>query len=118
MNGLDLAKEVSCKKKYIWKNKKNKNYKIAAIDYGIKYNILNLLYKEDCSITIFPSDVSFDEILLFNPDGIFLSNGPGDPAAVTYAIDVIKKLITTNIPIFGICLGHQLFSPCFRRKNI
>ena len=110
MDGLDLAKEVSCKKKYTWKNKKNKNYKIAAIDYGIKHNILNLLYKENCSITIFPSDVSFDEILLFKPDGIFLSNGPGDPAAVTYAIDVIKKLITTNIPIFGICLGHQLLA--------
>ena len=61
MDCLNLAKEVSCKKKYIWKNKKNKNYKIAAIDYGIKYIILNLLYKEDCSITIFPSDVSFDE---------------------------------------------------------
>ena len=117
MDGLNLAKEVSCKKKYIWKNKKNKNYKIAAIDYGIKHNILNLLYKENCSITIFPSDVSFDEILLFKPDGIFLSNGPGDPAAVTYAIDVIKKLITTNIPIFGICLGHQLLALALGAKT-
>ncbi len=108
MEGLDLAKEVTCKTAYDW-NTQGK-YKIAAIDYGIKSNILRLLEKEDCKIKVFPAQATFKEIQSFNPDGIFLSNGPGDPAAVTYAIDVVQACIDSNIPIFGICLGHQILA--------
>ena len=110
MAGLDLAKEVSCKKKYVWQNNKKKKYKIAAVDFGIKYNILNLLSQENCSITVFPADIDFNKIVKFNPDGVFLSNGPGDPSAVKYGIKLIKELTQTSIPIFGICLGHQLLA--------
>jgi len=108
MEGLDLAQAVTCKKSYNW-NLKGK-YKIAAIDYGIKSNILRLLEQENCQIKVFPAQTTYQEILSFNPDGIFLSNGPGDPASVTYGIDTVKKLIDSNIPIFGICLGHQILA--------
>ena len=92
---------------YNW-NSNNQKYKVAAIDYGIKYNILRLIEKEDCYIKVFPASVSSDEILSFSPDGIFLSNGPGDPAAVDYGIKTVQELFKYNIPIFGICLGHQI----------
>ena len=110
MNGMDLAKVVTCAKFYDW-NKPNKNkYKIAAIDYGAKFNILRLLAQANCYIRVFPANVSSDKIKSFNPDGIFLSNGPGDPAAVDYGIQTVKKLLNYKIPIFGICLGHQILS--------
>ena len=109
MDGLDLAKLVTCKKQYSW-NKTNKGFKIAAIDYGVKYNILRLLEAHDCRIEVFPATAPIEKILAFNPDGIFLSNGPGDPAAVTYGIKVVKDLLKMKIPIFGICLGHQILS--------
>jgi len=128
--GLDLAKKVSCKKIYHWsslkswdkkkgytKNKKNK-YKIVAIDYGIKKNILRCFSDINCSITVVPAKYSAEKIVKLNPDGVFLSNGPGDPAATgKYAIPVIKKLITNKIPIFGICLGHQLLSLALGAKT-
>ena len=107
MNGMDLAKVVTCSKAYDW-NSNNQKYKVAAIDYGIKHNILRLIEKENCYIKIFPASVSSDEILSFSPDGIFLSNGPGDPAAVDYGIKTVQELLKCNIPIFGICLGHQI----------
>ena len=107
MNGLDLAKVVSTKKIYEWSS--DGKYKIAAIDYGIKHNILNLLTKNNCRVTVFPAKTSAEEILKFNPDGVFLSNGPGDPAAVTYGIEMVKELLGKK-PIFGICLGHQILS--------
>ena len=112
LNGLDLAKEVSCKKISKWNPKKIKSkFKIVAIDYGIKHNILNSLQKLDTEIIIVPANTGSEKILEFNPDGIFLSNGPGDPKATgKYAIPIIKKLIKSNIPIFGICLGHQIIS--------
>jgi carbamoyl-phosphate synthase small subunit len=116
MDGLDLVKKVTCKKSYNW-NKKNKTYKVAAIDYGLKYNILRLIASEDCYIKIFPGSVSADQIKRFNPDGIFLSNGPGDPAAVNYAIENIQKLLQTKIPIFGICLGHQILALALGAKT-
>ena len=94
LDGLDLVKKITCKKSYNW-NKKNKTYKVAAIDYGIKYNILRLIASEDCYIKIFPGSESADQIKRFNPDGIFLSNGPGDPAAVNYAIEYLQKLLQT-----------------------
>ena len=85
-----------------------KKFKVAVIDYGIKYNILRLLNEHDCELTIFPSNVTSKEILALKPDGIFLSNGPGDPSAVSYAIQTVKNILSQNIPIFGICLGHQI----------
>jgi len=117
MNGMDLAKAVTCKKFYNWNNPHKDKYKIAAIDYGIKHNILNLLAKENCYIRVFPANVSSEEILSFKPDGIFLSNGPGDPAAVDYGIKTVQKLLITNIPIFGICLGHQILSIALGAKT-
>ena len=121
--GLDLAKKVSCKKTYHWsslkswnkkkgyiKNKKNK-YKVVAIDYGIKKNILRCFSDINCAVTVVPANYSAEKIIKLNPDGVFLSNGPGDPAATgKYAIPIIRKLINNKTPIFGICLGHQLLS--------
>ena len=116
MNGMDLAKVVSTKKSYVWGSELTANgqgltakYKIAAIDYGIKNNILRLLESHGCSITVFPATATASEILKINPDGIFLSNGPGDPAAVTYAIETVKELVGKK-SIFGICLGHQILA--------
>ena len=121
--GLDLAKKVSCKNVYHWsslkswdkkkgyvKNKKNK-YKVVAIDYGIKKNQLRCFSDINCAVTVVPANYPAEKIMKLNPEGIFLSNGPGDPAATgKYAIPIIKKLISKKIPIFGICLGHQILS--------
>ena len=122
MNGLDLAKEVTCKEPYIWKQKpwqpgvgyanvSDSDYEllphIVAMDFGIKFNILRLLVGQGFRVTVVPGQASAEEILAMSPNGIFLSNGPGDPEAVTYAIDTIKKLVGKK-PLFGICLGHQL----------
>ena len=117
MSGLDLAKLVTTKKSYTWsKNKSAKKYKVAAIDYGIKHNILRLLESYGCNVTVFPANTSANEIIEFSPDGIFLSNGPGDPAAVTYGIDTVKSLLGIK-PIFGICLGHQILSLALGAKT-
>ncbi len=130
LNGLDLAKIVTTKKKYTWKgfktwkkekgfekNKKNK-YKIIAIDYGIKKNILRYFSNFNCEVIVVPCNLEAKEIIKLKPDGIFLSNGPGDPAATgKYAINIIQKLIKTNIPIFGICLGHQLLALALNGKT-
>lgn len=112
--GLDLVKKVTCREPYIWntqkglgKNLKNIRFNIVAFDFGIKYNILRILESLGCRVTVVPANTTADQVLGQNPDGIFLSNGPGDPSAVTYAIDTIKNLIGKK-PIFGICLGHQL----------
>ena len=119
MNGLNLAKVVTCERSYVWRseqegwNLKNDgestNWKIAAIDFGIKHNILRLLESHACDITVFPASVTVEEILEFNPDGVFLSNGPGDPAAVSYGIETVQSLLGKK-PIFGICLGHQILA--------
>ena len=114
MEGLDLAKIVSTKTIYQWSEKGN--YDVAAIDFGIKKNILRLLESYGCSVTVFPAKTSADEILSHNPDGVFLSNGPGDPAAVRYGIETIKKLLGIK-PIFGICLGHQLLALALGAKT-
>ena len=128
--GLDLAKKVTCKNIYNWsslkswnkengfeKNKKNK-YKIVAVDYGIKKNQLRCFSDINCSVIVVPADYSAEKIIKLNPDGIFLSNGPGDPAATgKYAIPIIKKLISKKIPIFGICLGHQILSLALGAKT-
>jgi len=109
MNGLDLAKSVSCKNPYLFNDSSDKKYKIAAIDFGVKLNILRLLDSHECEIKIFPAEVTSDEILKYNPDGVFLSNGPGDPEACTYAIKTVQELLGLK-PIFGICLGHQILA--------
>ena len=114
MNGLDLAKTVSTKKVYKWSQ--TGKFKVAAIDYGIKHNILNILKDNNCEVTVFPAQTSAKEILDFNPDGIFLSNGPGDPSAVTYGIEMVKSLLGSK-PIFGICLGHQILSLALGAKT-
>ena len=123
LNGLDLAKTVSTKNKFSWKGFKTwtkengykkikkKKLKIVAIDYGIKTNILRYFSNFYCDVTVVPCQMSADDILALNPSGIFLSNGPGDPAATgMYAIEIIKNLINKNLPVFGICLGHQLLA--------
>ena len=109
MEGLDLAKEVSRKEKTILSNVKNPKYKIAAIDYGMKSNIYDILLDKNSEVVIFPASVSAQEVLDYNPDGVFLSNGPGDPAAVSYGIETVKQLLGIK-PIFGICLGHQILA--------
>ena len=130
LNGLDLAQEVTTKKIYKWKGlktwKKGKGFeknkkkflKVVAIDYGIKKNILRYFSNYDCEIVVVPCKKSADEILKLKPNGIFLSNGPGDPAATgKYAIKIIQKLIKANLPIFGICLGHQILALALNAKT-
>ena len=107
MNGLDLAKKVTCEKPYYYKDLESPKYKIAALDFGIKENILRIILDFNCEIKVFPATTAASEIMDYHPDGIFLSNGPGDPAACTYAIKTVKELLGYK-PIFGICLGHQI----------
>ena len=114
MNGLDLARVVTTKRVYKWSE--TGRYKVAAIDYGIKRNILNMLADKECSVTVFPAETTAKQILDFNPDGVFLSNGPGDPGAVTYGIKMVKDLLGSK-PIFGICLGHQILSLALGAKT-
>ncbi|MFA5072562.1 MAG: glutamine-hydrolyzing carbamoyl-phosphate synthase small subunit [Nitrospirota bacterium] len=118
MSGFDLVKEVTCKQPYAWSEgcwnlesgyaqAKSSRYKVVAYDYGIKRNILRLLTDAGCDVTVVPATMSAEDVLALKPDGVFLSNGPGDPEPVTYAIENIKKLLGKK-PIFGICLGQQL----------
>ena len=109
MNGLDLVKEVTCSNKYLYNTNKKAKYNVAVIDFGIKRNILRLIIDSGCKPIVFPANASEREILEEKPDGIFLSNGPGDPSAVTYAIKTVQSLLG-NAPIFGICLGHQILA--------
>ncbi len=130
LNGLDLAKEVSTKKTYTWKGlktwekgkgfKKNKkkSLRIIAIDYGIKKNILRYFSNYNCEVKVVSCKQTADEILKLKPNGIFLSNGPGDPAATgVYAIETVQKLIRSNLPVFGICLGHQILALALNGKT-
>ena len=116
MSGLDLAKEVTTAKCYGWSKGSETKFKVAAIDYGIKYNILRQLESHGCDVTVFPAQTTAEKILDFNPDGIFLSNGPGDPSAVSYGIEAVKKLLGKK-PIFGICLGHQILALALGAKT-
>ncbi len=118
LNGLDLAIDVSRKDIKIYKSKKNSKLKVVAIDYGIKKNILNCLLDLNLEVILVPAKTSVKKILSYSPNGIFLSNGPGDPKATgKYAIPIIKKLIESRIPLFGICLGHQLISLALGAKT-
>ncbi|MCB9008994.1 MAG: glutamine-hydrolyzing carbamoyl-phosphate synthase small subunit [Ardenticatenaceae bacterium] len=120
MNGLDLAREVSCAEPYHWAEAQDwwqpggeqasvvsNQYHVVAYDFGIKRNILRLLAAQGCRVTVVPATATASEVLALNPDGVFLSNGPGDPAACTYAIEAVRDLLGQK-PIFGICLGHQI----------
>jgi carbamoyl-phosphate synthase small subunit len=118
LSGLDLAKEVTCTKPYRFNKKNSAKFKIVAIDYGIKNNILNSLSKFDTDIIVVPASTSAIDIIKLKPHGIFLSNGPGDPKATgKYAVPIIKELIKNNIPLFGICLGHQLIALAMGAKT-
>jgi len=121
LKNMDLAKVVSTTKSYTFNQgsydlersdflKVTSKFKVAVYDYGVKKNILRMLVDRGCELTVFNAQSPAEEVLDINPDGIFLSNGPGDPEPCDYAVDNIKKLLTKNLPIFGICLGHQLLS--------
>jgi carbamoyl-phosphate synthase small subunit len=120
LKGMDLAKVVSTKEQYQWTegswtlgkghstNNENTEFHVVAYDFGAKRNILRMLVDRGCKLTVVPAQTSAEDVLAMNPDGIFLSNGPGDPEPCDYAITAIKTFLETDIPIFGICLGHQL----------
>src|SRR6266566_2723132 len=112
MEGLDLASRVSTREPYTWGDPRARHH-IVAYDYGIKRNILRLFAENDCRVTVVPADTSADAALSQEPDGIFLSNGPGDPDAVAYAPEIIRTLTSKGVPTFGICLGHQLLGLAF-----
>lgn len=109
MKGCDLVPNVTACEPYEWPAPANARFKVAALDFGIKHNILRLLSAHGCAVTVFPATTNAQQIIDFAPHGVFCSNGPGDPEAVGYGIDTISKMVG-NIPLFGICLGHQLLS--------
>jgi carbamoyl-phosphate synthase small subunit len=129
LEGMDLAKEVSCSQRYEWTEsvwqfddgygeQKAPRHHVVAVDYGAKRNILRSLTAAGCRVTVVPATASSDEIRALSPDGVFLSNGPGDPAATgAYAIPAIRQLLDTGVPIFGICLGHQMLALALGAKT-
>jgi carbamoyl-phosphate synthase small subunit len=122
LEGMDLAKEVTCRQTYEWAEtawqrergyglQRNPRHHVVAVDYGAKRNILRMLASHGCKVTVVPATASAEDILRHRPNGIFLSNGPGDPAATgAYAVSVLRELIASGKPVFGICLGHQLLA--------
>jgi len=120
LEGKDLAKEVSCAHSYAWtaKNPDLQQPHVVVLDFGVKSAILQKLHKSGCHLTIVPAQMSAEEVLKLQPDGVFLSNGPGDPAACLYAIATIRTLLEKNMPLFGICLGHQLLALASGAKTV
>ncbi len=130
LKGLDLAKEVTVSEPYNWNETSwklgeghstptgAKKFKVVAYDYGVKRNILRMLVDRDCELVVVPAKTPAAEVLAMNPDGVFLSNGPGDPEPCDYAISAIKAILDTEIPVFGICLGHQLLALASGAKTI
>ncbi|KOP52178.1 MULTISPECIES: glutamine-hydrolyzing carbamoyl-phosphate synthase small subunit [Pseudomonas syringae group] len=132
LKGMDLAKEVSTKDTYEWRhsvwNLKTDNhpeiaaselpYHVVAYDYGIKVNILRMLVERGCRVTVVPAQTPASEVLAYKPDGVFLSNGPGDPEPCDYAIKAIREVLQTELPVFGICLGHQLLALAAGAKTV
>lgn len=129
MAGLDLAKVVSCEKSYEFTEAEwalgvgftkapQQKYHVVAFDYGVKRNILRMLVARGCKVTVLPAQATAEEALALNPDGVFLSNGPGDPEPCDYAIQAIKTIVDQGIPTFGICLGHQLLALASGAKTV
>ncbi|WP_342754867.1 glutamine-hydrolyzing carbamoyl-phosphate synthase small subunit [Pantoea sp. MBD-2R] len=131
LKGMDLAKEVTINESYSWKqgswtlsglpapkDDAELPYHVVAYDYGVKRNILRMLVDRGCRLTVVPAQTSAEEVLKLNPDGIFLSNGPGDPEPCDYAISAIKSFLETDVPVFGICLGHQLLALASGAKTV
>ena len=132
LKGMDLAKVVSVKEKYEWRStvwdlKTDSHatidaselpYHVVAYDYGVKYNILRMLVERGCRVTVVPAQTPASDVLALQPDGVFLSNGPGDPEPCDYAIQAIKEVLETEIPVFGICLGHQLLALASGAKTL
>ncbi|WP_275284712.1 glutamine-hydrolyzing carbamoyl-phosphate synthase small subunit [Thiomicrorhabdus xiamenensis] len=122
LKGLDLAKEVTTPETYSWTEgtwqlgaghkdcSSNQEFHVVAFDYGVKRNILRMLADRGCKLTVVPAKTTAAEVLAMNPDGVFLSNGPGDPEPCDYAIEAIQEILKTDVPVFGICLGHQLLA--------
>lgn len=130
LEGLDLAKDVTCAQSYHWNEMRwawpegytpqtNPKYKVVAIDYGAKRNILRCLASAGCDVTVLPATATTEDVMALNPDGVFLSNGPGDPAATgEYAVPMIKGVLEKDIPVFGICLGHQMLALALGAQTI
>ena len=129
LKGMDLAKEVTSEKTWTWSQSEwdiesgygertESKFKVVAWDYGVKLNILRMLASRGCDITVVPAQTPASDVLAMNPDGIFLSNGPGDPEPCDYAISAIRDVLETDIPVFGICLGHQLLALASGAKSI
>jgi len=132
LKGMDLAKVVSTKEQYEWRSTvwdlktdshatidaADLSYHVVAYDYGIKYNILRMLVERGCRVTVVPAQTPASDVLALQPDGVFLSNGPGDPEPCDYAIKAIKDVLETDIPVFGICLGHQLLALASGAKTL
>ncbi len=129
LKGMDLAKVVSTRQTYQWNDgsigresaatlRAPQRLHVIAYDYGIKRNILRLLADQGCRLTVVPATTSAADVMSMNPDGVFLSNGPGDPEPCDYAIAAIAELLTTDIPVFGICLGHQLLALASGAKTV
>jgi len=117
MEGLDLASRVSTREQYSWGNP-DASYHIVAYDFGIKRNILRLFAEHDCRVTVVPAETSAAAALALEPNGVFLSNGPGDPAAVSYAPEAVREIAADGVPIFGICLGHQILGLTYGAKTV
>ncbi|EDM48348.1 glutamine-hydrolyzing carbamoyl-phosphate synthase small subunit [Marinobacter algicola] len=129
LKGMDLAKEVTSEKAWTWSQSEwdiesgygertESKFKVVAWDYGVKLNILRMLASRGCDITVVPAQTPAADVLAMNPDGVFLSNGPGDPEPCDYAISAIRDVLETDIPVFGICLGHQLLALASGAKSI
>lgn len=121
MDGLELASKVSTTEPYFFGDETAEK-RIAVLDFGTKKNILRCFSERGCYLKVFPAKTSFAELSAWNPDGFFLSNGPGDPASMSYAVDTVKEILASNKPVFGICLGHQLLSlavdiPTYKMHN-
>ena len=130
LEGMDLAKEVTCAQSYRWNEMRwawpegytpqnDPKFKVVAVDYGAKRNILRCLASVGCDVTVLPATATADEVMAHAPDGVFLSNGPGDPAATgAYAVPMIKGILTRDVPVFGICLGHQMLALALGARTI